>query len=280
MQRLELSGRLWEPDLPDLLRFQYAADPPPGALIVEDDAVLLDAQGETVAVAVTLPEARAGVLLRHFDGVTWADTKQTSSQSRLSGIRNANRTFGTMQPVPLRRRWGCSRCTFNTDHPYVLTALEEVARQLWDAFVRHAPADAAAHLALVEKAIHRDWWLGATPWTSGIINQTAALPYHRDAGNLKDAWSAQLVVRRNTAGGLLHLPEYDAYLACGHRSAIIFRGQSAWHGVTPIRATAPRSNRYSIVFYTKSGIQACGPAKDEARRAALARTARESVEVE
>lgn len=275
MQRLEVVTRDWKPDISEGVRFQYAADPPPDALIITDDVVLLDETGDTVGAVVNVPEARAGVLFRHFAGVAWADTKQTSSQSRLSGIRNANRTFGAMQPVPLRRRPGCSRCTFNADHPAALHALEDVARLLWRAFDAAAPEAAAAHQTLVRKKIHRDWWFGGTPWTSGIINQTAALPYHRDAGNLKGAWSAQLTVRRNVVGGLLHLPEYGVYLDCSHRQAMVFRGQSAWHGVTPISVTAPRAARYSIVFYAKSGIQACGPAADEARRAALARTARE-----
>lgn len=280
MQTIEVTRTDWKPSPPPLQRHHYAATPPADARIIDRPSILVADGGATVVGLVDQlgQESALGVggLLDRFAKMRWEGTVANANEFRLSGFNNAHRVIGYTAPVPLRRRHGCSSCQFNSEEPSVAERTERIARRLWEIFEADAPAEAAAHRKLVDDQIHPDWHWGGAPWTSGIINRTAALPYHLDAGNLKDAWSAMLVLRRNTAGGLLHLPEYGIWIACPSRAVVIFPGQSVWHGVTPIVPTAPRSYRYSMVLYAKAGCRECGPMKDEARRAARVRTERES----
>ena len=95
-----------------------------------------------------------------------------------------------------------------------------------------------------------EWSLGNTPFTTAQINPTAALPYHRDRGNL--AWSpcSMLILRQGTEGGYLHIPQLDLLVPGNHGTIVTFYQDSLWHGVTPIEISSkPRSARVSIVGY-------------------------------
>ncbi len=120
-----------------------------------------------------------------------------------------------------------------------------------------------------------DWRLGDhTAWTSGVVNRTSKLPYHRDRGNFP-VWSAMPVVRRGVTGGHLHLPEYGATIACRDGWAVFFGGWQLVHGVTPMRLTAPDGYRYSIVYYSLRAMRDCATTAVETRQAWAKRTARE-----
>ncbi len=93
-------------------------------------------------------------------------------------------------------------------------------------------------------------------WTSGVINQSSALPYHRDGSNF-DTWSAMPVVRRGMDGGHLHFPEYGITVNCRDGWALYFNGYAYVHGVTPMKTRSKDGYRYSIVFYAKRGMKDC-----------------------
>jgi hypothetical protein len=78
-----------------------------------------------------------------------------------------------------------------------------------------------------------------------------------------------IAARRGVEGGLLHLADYDVYLAVPHGSISIFDGQSVLHGVTPFRRVSSDAYRYTIVVYAKAGMTSCDPDPlREAERAA------------
>ena len=201
---------------------------------------------------------------RKFDG--WQGNHRNSSEFRLSGIKNAHRTFGYTGPVPLRRRWGATSTTFNRDYPKAAFLLEVLAEQCAAEFARLLPDKYAEHLAAVD-GIDPAWLLGSAPWTSGIINKSSAMPYHRDSGNVTGSWSAMVVIRRagNDEGGMLHVRDYGSFLRCRDRSLSIFDGQGATHGVTPFPEN--RGERYSIVFYAKKDVAKASLPGDELLRA-------------
>lgn len=123
-------------------------------------------------------------------------------------------------------------------------------------------------------AISPDWLITGTPWTSGVLNETSAMPYHVDGNNLR-AWSAMIVARRGITGGHLHIPEYDLTVECRDGDVIWFPGWQLMHGVTPITRRTPDGYRYTAVFYTVRGIAACLDPVEELARARAARSARE-----
>jgi hypothetical protein len=111
-------------------------------------------------------------------------------------------------------------------------------------------------------------------WTSGVINQSSALPYHRDGSNF-DTWSAMPVIRRGMDGGDLHMPEWDITINCRDGWALWFNGHAHVHGVTPMKTRSKDGYRYSIVFYAKRGMKDCHTYALEIGEARSKRQARE-----
>lgn len=245
------------------------------------DAVIIDADtGDPVAAMIGLTGQAAPMTatlgrLLHRTKVPWADfTPNTRlGSARLSGIKYPNATFGTVAPAPLRRRYGCRYASLHAERPDIMALLADIYPQAWQQFKAVLPDPADATMSTAAAAVHDDWRFCGTPWTSGIINHTAALPYHRDSGNLPGTWSAMIMCKRGCTGGELHLPEYGTILEVPDKSLCIFDGQATWHGVTPFTLRNSESYRFSTVMYAKQACKECGPAHAEAARAAEEATA-------
>jgi len=278
MQIVEVESTDWSPTGKN----QRVQELPEGVRVVECDAVLVNEDREIVAAQLLAGPESSGRLAwfgreMHKKSYVWNDDQENrnkpNASSRLSGVLYPNLTFGTAAPSALRRRFWCSSSSFDTQYPKVATELRHLAVNAWAVCQKVMP-EAAEHTAnMVYPKIHDDWLLFDAPWTSGIINKSAALPYHRDAGNIKGAISAMWVVRSRIKGGYLHIPEYNVAFTCPNKSLIMFDGQRLWHGVTPFETeNHPEAFRFSVVYYAKTGCQKCGPAHSEAERAQLKRT--------
>jgi hypothetical protein len=258
---------------------EFAAPPPAGARVIDGEAVIVDRDsGDIVAIQAlgdTEPAARLARALGrvHFDApLTGKGT--SANEARLSGVIVSNRVFGFGPPVPLRQRWHCGQCALDRQHPDIAAMLAGVAQASAAALARLAPAEAERTARLVADRIARPWLIGGTAWTSGIINNNAALPYHRDAGNVRGSWSAMLMMKRACVGGWLHLADWDVWLAVPDGSLTLFDGGRWLHGVTPFRVSHPKGYRLSTVFYARAGMARCAPdPADEPARAARAATA-------
>ena len=254
----------------------HAPSPGPDSLIIDRDVVIVDADsGEVVVAYVVAAESIATRLARSLAHVEFDNDIYTNvnTTTRLSGLAVTHCTFGYQPPQPMRRRYGCCRSQFNARYPEAMDALGEFCRVAEHVFRTQAPDVYELTGQAVRETIAPAWLIGGTPWSSGIINHTASLPYHRDQANIPKSWSAMLGCRQGVEGGYLHLVDYDAYLAVAHGSVSIFDGQSIIHGVTPLRMVKPNGYRYTCVTYAKSAMCACSadPA-DELRRAQLQAT--------
>ena len=169
----------------------------------------------------------------------------------------------------VRRRYGCTPANLDRDNPGLANLLGEISLSNFELFKEIDLHRANEHKRIVDEAINPDWLIAGSPYTSGVINNSAALPYHKDSGNLIGSWSAMLSIRKNMNGGHLHLPEYGVTFGIPDRSVTIFNGQALWHGVTPMIAAKKDAYRFTIVWYAKKKICQCGCAKDEANRAAV-----------
>jgi hypothetical protein len=254
----------------------HAPTPGPEARIIRDNVVIIDAESQqVVAVHIICANDLATDLAWSLANVAFDDQvfSNVTTTARLSGMATTHRTFGYQPPVPMRRRYGCSTSQFNAKYPKATNQLAQFCRVAEHVFRTYASDVHDETCARVREAIQPAWLIAGTPWSSGIINQTVALPYHTDKGNISRSWSAMLVARRHVEGGMLHLADYDVWFAVPHGSITIFDGQSVVHGVSPMHMTHPGGFRYSVVTYAKSGMKkCCANPRDEPRRAAAEAT--------
>lgn len=167
-----------------------------------------------------------------------------------------SKTFGYAPRRPMRLRESCTSTPMTMERPEVQAALDRVADRCADYMEAFAPDIVAADRATLDDVLP-EWKLGEGKlWTSGVVNNTAQLPYHRDSFNYP-VWSAMPVLRRGTRGGHLHIPEYDMVLPCQDSTVSFFLGQGLVHGVTPITKKTADSYRYSIVYYALRGMKDC-----------------------
>ena len=199
----------------------------------------------------------------------------TTGVQRQSNYRSKSRTFGYAPRRPVVRRESCQLTSLGRDHPEVERVLEDYADQFSDMLVEIDPAIVPRDIATLGPLL-RDWRIGeAKLWTSGVVNDTATLPYHRDGFNFP-TWSAMPVLRRGIRGGGLHLPEYGLVVPCADATVTLFQGQRFVHGVTPMTRVRPKEGyRISIVYYALKGMKNCREAAEEAAYGSKRRTERE-----
>lgn len=252
-------------------RREYAARPPADVDLIRGPALIVGEDGEPLVAIGQVAAERVRRLGQLLSGpMPWQGGVAGAQEARLAGFQPRFIAWGVSPPQPLRRRYGCSVCSFDRDLPVVAAALRDAVAEGWERTAAIAPTIAAAHVALVDREINEDWLLPEAPFTSGVVNDTAALPYHCDAGNLAGSRSIMVMMRRNLEGGHLHMPEYGIWLACDDGDAILFNGQADLHAVTPFEFRSRTAYRYSVVAYAKAAIRRCGPAAEEGERAALA----------
>lgn len=234
------------------------------------DAVVLHDVETSQPVVAYLPLDRTLVaeLRRQLVGF------QCSTVSRNADYQTRSTTFGHGPRAAINQREGCSATAFSRDHVQKTAALEAMARHLQELLLDIDPAIVDRDRRALS-AIKPDWFIGDTDlWTSGVINQTSTLPYHRDSFNFP-TWSAMPVLRRGISGGHLHIPEYDLLIPCRDGWGVFFPGHDLVHGVTPMTATATDGYRYSVVYYALKGMKDCFTAAEETAYARRKRTERE-----
>lgn len=200
---------------------------------------------------------------------------QFSETLRAKGMSNVSRTFGYRPRRPQLGREGCGHTRLWAENPTGHSAVIGMAHRLQDLMAALLPAQHREDQATIAgSGVLEEWRLGDTTWTSGVINKSSALPYHRDAFNF-DVWTAMPVLRRHMRGGYLHLPEYDVTVASRDGWAVFFPGWDLVHGVTPMRPLKPEGYRFSVVYYALRGMKSCFEHAVETAHALRARTARE-----
>lgn len=179
-----------------------------------------------------------------------------STTLRSSGTRNVSRTFGFARRSVVLQREACSPASLAWDNPEAQITLNKTAGVL-GRYLREQLPEVYLHDVQEVDQVLPEWRMTEDAlWTSGVINQSSALPYHRDGANF-DTWSAMPVIRRGMDGGNLHMPEYDITINCRDGWALWFNGYAYVHGVTPMKSRAKDGYRYSIVFYAQRGMKDC-----------------------
>lgn len=219
-------------------------------------------------IAAQLPIQDTATIRRHLL------TLRFGTVNRAGNYGSKSTTFGYAPRRPVMGREGCNKAGLDKSSPDTATELAHLADQCATTFIDFAPHIAAEDRETTAEVLP-EWRIGEQKlWTSGVVNHTAQLPYHRDNFNFP-AWSAMPVLRRGTRGGHLHLPEYGITLPCADGYANYFKGKDLVHGVTPITRTKPDGYRFSIVYYALRGMKDCFTHAVETEHAQRKRSERE-----
>jgi len=185
-----------------------------------------------------------------------------------------SRTFGMAPRLAFRKRESCRVTPLAAEKPIehsVITSMASVFSEYMQALLPEQYKQDASRMTEIQE----DWKIGDQDlWTSGVINKSAAMPYHRDGFNFK-TWSVMPVVRKQMLGGHLHFPEYGVTVGCRDGWLLYFPGYKYVHGVTPMRAKTPDAYRYSIVYYALRGMKDCYTYAMETAKGQESRMARE-----
>jgi hypothetical protein len=266
-------GRVCSTEQAAALVGQHAPDLSVVLPVVTESAPLRLVDQETgvvVAMVTALPAARRTALR------TAACTLGMQSVARMGGeMAGGGRTFGWSPRRILNGRESCRPASAARDYPVQHRVLVDLGDWLSRQFMELLPERATTDAELLAGEIRQDWLMApAALWTSGVVNRSSVLPYHRDAMNFR-TWSAMPTLRHGMTGGHLHLPEYGVVFPCRDGEVTWFCGRELVHGVTPMRTTRADAYRYSIVYYALAGMRNCRSHAEEAGAAARRRTDRE-----
>lgn len=197
--------------------------------------------------------------------------------ARPGGLTSESRTFGNAARMPARGFDSCRSCTAAVDHPEEHAVLCNAAGYLWRHLQSASIPGVNERLTEAADGILPAWRLPGAPWTSGIVNRSSALTWHRDRNNTPGVWQLLVTFRHHMQGGLTVVPELGLAFAAGDGDLIAFPGQQWWHGVTALHPTRSDGYRYSIVYYQVGAMRSCLPPAEEQARAAAVRTDREAL---
>lgn len=193
-----------------------------------------------------------------------------------TGMRNKSRTFGMAPRKVYQRRESCRPTALAVEKPNehaVLVAFSQKFAQMYKEFAPELYERDSKNLS--EAGLADEWKMtDDSLWTSGVINKSSTLPYHRDGFNFA-TWSAMPVIRKRMAGGYLTFPEYDFTCSCRDGWVTFFAGYKYVHGVTPMSPKSEDAYRYSIVYYALQGMKDCFTYAVETAKAKEKRTERE-----
>jgi hypothetical protein len=226
--------------------------------------VVDEGNGQTVMVLDSLPGPERAALRR----AVLAYPRSTISRGR--GIRNRGSSFGYLAANTVLRRASCRACNAAEKAPREHALICNLSATLTDRLAAVLP-DRAATDAETTSVIPPEWRLAESPWTSGVVNYDAPLPYHRDANNLQ-CWSAMIGLRRAVTGGHFHIPEYDVVLPIRDGDLLFFAGWDLIHGVTPLVRRQPDGYRVTLVWYSVNRMVNCAPVDDALATGRAART--------
>lgn len=256
---------------------ESAADDLVGTAVPERNAnvveagIYVDAETGEPFLAYFPLEERVALLRAAVRGIKYSETVRQKT-----GSRNRSAVFGMLPRKVFQKRESCRPAALSHEHSAEHAVLVAFADQLDELYREWAPdlwqADKAT---MAGSGISDEWRMtDGSLWTSGVVNASSTLPYHRDGFNYS-TWSAMPVVRRAMAGGYLDFPEYGLTVECRDGWVLFFPGYKYLHGVTPMAPTSPDAYRYSIVYYALRGMKDCFTYAVESARGRRSRTDRE-----
>lgn len=185
-----------------------------------------------------------------------------SKSYRSNGLLTTSRIFG-YAPRNVVRNHPCRASSMAAEQPDEHEVVKSYAEVAAKYYIKYNPELAREHMAMTDENVLKEYRIGSSMFTSGIINHNNPLKYHFDAGNYRNVWSAMFAFKDKIEGGYLTFPELGIGLKTSNGSLSMFDGQALLHGVTPIKKLSADSVRYTVVFYSLQQMWNCVTPRDE-----------------
>ena len=184
------------------------------------------------------------------------------TSTRTNGLVTTSKIFG-FAPRNVIRNHPCRAAKFAADQPEEHNLVAQAAYIAEEQYRKHHPEMAEKHFQIADTKVRKEYRIGKTMFTSGIINHNNPLRYHFDTGNFEGVASAMFAFKDGIEGGYLSVPELEIGFSCRDHSLTIFDGQALLHGVTPIKKLKPDATRFTVVFYSLKQLWNCETNVDE-----------------
>lgn len=158
--------------------------------------------------------------------------------------------LGSVPPKPHMRRAYGTRSSVHA-HKSAATfvkAMHGAGIAAYELVAELAPGVIATHSQAVEQRVPEKWRF-SKHFSSTISNCNIAAPIHQDNANVKGAINIIITKRRNSTGGNLFVPDYNATFDQIDGSMLVYPAWRNMHGVTPINPTHTGGYRNSHVWY-------------------------------
>ena len=224
---------------------------------IHDSCILKDADGTPVGMFLkTLPDDLQN-LVNIADAEIHTDRVPKSTMKRSSGLHNDSADvlqystiLGSIPPKPHMRRAYPSRSSVhgNKKANTFVKAMNAAGIAAFKLVAEYIPSVVATHQAACDERLPAKWRF-AQNFSSTISNCNISAPIHQDNANVKRAINLIITKRRNSTGGSLHVPDFDATFDQSDNSLLVYPAWRNRHGVTPIVPTHPGGYRNSHVWY-------------------------------
>lgn len=178
-----------------------------------------------------------------------ADIKEKYKDKKGSEVSQMSALLGSIPPKPMVRRPypTISAVHRNKNAQTFIKAMLMLAKES-EQLIREVMPEQYAKQTELFQAVPDKWKFGNL-FTSSISNYNISAPFHRDTGNIVGAVNVIICKKRNSKGGDLHIPDYDATIGQQDNSILVYPAWRNVHGVTPIIPTHEGGYRNSLVFY-------------------------------
>lgn len=231
---------------------------------ISPDTIICDENGKALIIFGKFKTAHLNIkkglpLLKYNDS-----TRLTRMKNNFKNQESSDLSFGFKQFKNVFNQ-PASACISNSKYPAFYDNFVSLGQELMGLYEKY-DEERFQRQSVIISQINERWRIPGTIFTQGIVNNSAALDYHFDRGNIRDCWSCMAVFRRGTVGGDLVIPSLNAHLDIQDETFVLFNGQNLLHGVSPIKKTSPNGGRYSLVFYALEQMLKLGTFEEEIDR--------------
>jgi len=215
---------------------------------IKEDCIFME-KGVAVGFFLNKMPEKAAKLAELADFELRGKNVPKSSMKRSSGVEQFSCIIGSIPPKPHMRRPypAISSVHGHKSAKTFIKAMIMLGKESEQIIKDILPAQYEEQMQIFSEM--DDKWKLGNMFTSSISNYNISAPFHRDTGNIKNTVNVIITKRKNSTGGNLHIPDYNATVDQCDGSMLVYPAWRNVHGVTPIHATHDGGYRNSLVFY-------------------------------